>query len=708
MKILLIRFAVFLLMASAAGWAASVPVDLSQVRPGPIGVERQVDLLIVKWQDERSSNWEARFSLDPASRCVKCGNPLDENDYRLIALIAIQGRPVVEFAQPLYWAVTGKRQPKSEYARGGWDAFPNNVKGQPPAFHPDGTRRFRGTFNLVSARARTVGDRVEVFFAGLKIGPFEGGIAYTFYPGSRLVKQEAVVSTPEPNVAYFYDAGIQISAESDRIPGRRNTVSEFAYFDTDGRLRSEQSAHTRPERTPLTVRYRALAVRTTNGSFALMPPPHKYFYARDFSSNLGYLWRSVWDGCAYVGVRQLEEDNTLPNAWFNAPPGTVQRMSLFLVFSDQAPVVALKDAVAFTNADRFPRLPRYKTLTTHWHFAYTEQALVKGFDWVPPFKPIFKGMGVNAVMLTDFHGDLHENDVTGLRLDEQDAYFRGCRTQSDSDFLMIPSEEPNVLLGGHYDLVFPKPVYWFKRKPPHTEFRSVHPRYGTVYSPSSARELMEMVRAEGGYVFQGHPRIKGSTDYPDKVRETEHFRDPRFLGGGWKSHPVDFSSPRLGGRCFKLLDEMNNWGLPKMMIGEVDLFQIDHTHEVYGHININYVKVDPLPDWDNYGKLVEAVARGEFFVTTGEVLLPKVHIAGASQGEMGVEADIRWTYPLEFAEVVWGDGAQTSREIFPLDKTRPFGSSSLAWKVRAKNWTWARLAVWDVAGNGAFINPVRR
>src|SRR4051794_28508180 len=26
----------------------------------------------------------------------------------------------------------------------------------------------------------------------------------------------------------------------------------------------------------------------------------------------------------------------------------------------------------------------------------------------------------------------------------------------------------------------------------------------------------------------------------------------------------------------------------------------------------------------------------------------------------------------------------------------------------AKNWEWARMAVWDVAGNGAFVNPVRR
>ena len=37
-----------------------------------------------------------------------------------------------------------------------------------------------------------------MLFQGLKLGIFEGGIAYTFYPGSRLIYQEAVVSTQEP------------------------------------------------------------------------------------------------------------------------------------------------------------------------------------------------------------------------------------------------------------------------------------------------------------------------------------------------------------------------------------------------------------------------------------------------------------------------------------------------------------------------------
>jgi hypothetical protein len=46
--------------------------------------------------------------------------------------------------------------------------------------------------------------------------------------------------------------------------------------------------------------------------------------------------------------------------------------------------------------------------------------------------------------------------------------------------------------------------------------------------------------------------------------------------------------------------------------------------------------------------------------------------------------------------------------MFPLTDTRAFGNATFNWRTNAKGWKWARVAVWDIAGNGAFINPVRR
>ncbi|MEG9435096.1 hypothetical protein JAO29_02785 [Edaphobacter sp. HDX4] len=74
-------------------------------------------------------------------------------------------------------------------------------------------------------RARTVGDRVELSFNGMEMGIFSGTMRYTFYPGSALFQQTAVLETNEPNVAYTYDAGLQMASESDRRAWHQHGVN---------------------------------------------------------------------------------------------------------------------------------------------------------------------------------------------------------------------------------------------------------------------------------------------------------------------------------------------------------------------------------------------------------------------------------------------------------------------------------------------------
>jgi len=229
-----------------------------------------------------------------------------------------------------------------------------------------------------------------------------------------------------------------------------------------------------------------------------------------------------------------------------------------------------------------------------------------------------------------------------------------------------------------------------------------------VYSVGDAKEMLDLVRREGGYMYQTHPRTKGSTGYPDKILNTEYFRDASYLGAGWKALPSDLSSPRLGDRAFDLIDELNNQGLRKRVLGEVDVFQVDHTHELYAHMNINYIRLDRLPAFDRWGDALAPLARGEYFTTTGEVLLPDVNLASSSAGEIVASVRAQWTFPLRFAEIVWGDGQATHHEAIPLPDTREHGSATFSWKAKAPGWKWARVAVWDVAGNGAFNNPVWR
>ena len=164
--------------------------------------------------------------------------------------------------------------------------------------------------------------------------------------------------------------------------------------------------------------------------------------------------------------------------------------------------------------------------------------------------------------------------------------------------------------------------------------------------------------ARSGYVYQTHPRTKGSTGYPDKIRDTDYFRDARYIGTGWKALPSDLSSPRLGERAFKILDDMNNWGLHKRTIGEVDVFQVDTSHELYAHMNVNYLRLPELPDFDHYGQLLDVMAKGDGFISTGEIVLPNAAIKGDGDS-LRVKTKIQYTFPLRLAEIVWGDGHET-------------------------------------------------
>jgi hypothetical protein len=659
--------------------AFAVELDVSAVRPGPVTVTATRASATVRWTDEANRPWTAEFSLDPKAP--------------LITAISVNGAAVIERARPYYQCTTGKR-------RGGWDAFFD----LPPS-HPEGTRTFQGTFTLTSARAATIGNRVEIAFDGLRAGIFEGTLRYVFFPGSRLIEQAAVMTTREPDTAYFYDAGLRMTVDADRRPGG-NMESRISYYDTGGDLRTILSDG--PERRPLSVRYRTLAARAGAGSVAVFPAPHQYFFPRDFTTNMGYVWHSSWRGLVSLGIRQYADDASPYYPWSNAPPATEQRMSLFLLLHPGDPGDALGDVLRFTHSDRYPALDGYTTFSPHWHYAYTVQAMEKGFDWVPPFKPVLQAMGVNSAMIMDFHGDGHPRDPGETRLRELSAFYDACRKQSGPDFLLIPAEEANVHFGGHWALAFPKPVLWHMDRKPPQAFREKDAKYGTVYRVADSKELLDLVRAEDAFVYQTHPRTKGSTGFPDQIRDTAHFIDLHYFGAGFKALPSDLSSPRLGERAFKLVDDMSNWGLKKGLVGEVDVFQIDSTHELYAHMNVNYVKLPGLPAFGEYGKLLDAVRRGAFFMTTGEILLPEVSIKEVAGGRIAVRARIQHTFPLNMAEIVWGDGKETYRKIIPLTETRPFGDFSFSAEAEGGNWKWARFAVWDVAADGAFVNPVWR
>jgi hypothetical protein len=118
-------------------------------------------------------------------------------------------------------------------------------------------------------------------------------------------------------------------------------------------------------------------------------------------------------------------------------------------------------------------------------------------------------------------------------------------------------------------------------------------------------------------------------------------------------------------------------------------------------MNVNYLRVPAMTD------ALSALAKGDYFTTTGEVLLPQANLT-ANNNQLTAKASVNWTYPLRLAEIVWGDGRETHRQTIPLTNTKEFDHRDFTWQINAADWKWARLAVWDIAGNGAFTPPIWR
>jgi hypothetical protein len=674
-------FLAVLALASASGYVYGTPIssDVSAVKAGPISVVSDQALRVL-WSDGANHRWQMVFSLDSTKA--------------LITTISVDGRNIVQQARPYYRCTTGKRT-------GGWDAFFDFPPG-----NPAGTQQFMQEFHPSNVVAKTVGNRVEVTFDGMRLGIFGGSLRYTFYPGTSLIQQAAIVSTREPYTAFYYDAGLEMTAEQDSRPGK-NMGSKISYFDTDGKLQEITPPYD-SDRRSLAAHYRTIAARMGAGSIAVFPPPHRYFFARDYTTNQGYLWYSSWRGRVGLGVHQYPDDDTTIDPWMNAPPGTEQEMGLFLLPGAGTSSATLKDVLAYTHNDHFPHLDGFVTFAPHWHLAYTEQAMEKGMAWQPPFKAAMKGIGIDSAMIMDFHGDLHAPDLTGIRLHELDQYYKATRAQSGKDFLLIPSEEADIYLGGHWGLVFPHPVYWNQDRKPNEPFESPDDKYGKVYRVHDAIEMWKMIKQEDGVAYQTHPRTKGSTGYPDKILSTPYFQDNSYLGTGWKAMPSDLSTPRLGERAFKTLDDLNNLGLHKHMIGEVDVFQISTEDELYAHMNINYLRLPELPSYDHYDRVIKSVQKGDGFITTGEILLPSIAMSTVGDSSIRVDAKISSTFPLRIAELVWGDGTSTKYKLIDLQSTPAFDDHNYSWVIDTPDWKWARFAVWDVAGDGAFTNPIWR
>jgi hypothetical protein len=300
----------------------------------------------------------------------------------------------------------------------------------------------------------------------------------------------------------------------------------------------------------------------------------------------------------------------------------------------------------------------------------------------------------------------------------QARYYETARLQSGADFVVMPNAE--ILrgevarsLGGHSDILFSHPVYWTQGRAASQALWEPNATYGTVYHIGTTADMMEMTHRENLLVFMPHPRSKGSTGFPDGIKDTPHFLDANYRGIGIRwGMGLDGSERRLCEyRCLALFDDMNNWVAdkptpPKYVQAISELYGENYGDDVYANNPVNYVRVAALPAPGDWTPIINAMKSGDYFFSSGEVLIPSYSVQGTGN-QRTIVAQVEWTFPLEFVEVVSGDGQRTTQQIIPATDLPPFGTHQFRIPFNAAGKKWVRFAAWDSAGNGALVQPIK-
>jgi hypothetical protein len=687
------------------------------------------DVLTVTWQGAGNAELRARYVLDqgrPMVRelAVRRGHGhwavLGQD---LTPQFDVQtGHRRIDFAglAPLRLLgvdVTSRKVVEEQAWVSFWDApfvIPSDPKRTPgPLRAATEVQRATGTFATTSCTVKTDGARVEVSFPGLAMGIFSGGIRFTAYRGTNLLRVEAIAKTEKNLVAYKY--AIALKGLSTAILPRAR------WIDTGGNPQDYRFGGAIHD-SPVTVRAknRVIVAEGPAGSIAVFPPPTVFFPAREVDTNLGYVWfRKDAPGQYSIGVKQADHEDDprfLQNyAVYNAPPGTMQRMAAYFYLTPDDAATTRAAVMALTRNDVFQPIPGYKTMVNHFHLRFTDHLRASGsLDTQTPDLAAMKALGINLVGLSDFHDDqLAQNDPGPKRFADQHDYIEGTRRASDVDFLVLPWEEPSTYFGGHTNLMNARPIYFSKVRRPGQPFTETNDRYGTVYHLGSTGDAQQMMDATNSYWYTAHPRTKSSAGYPDAYWDKPFAKNDRYLGVAFKpGMGMDLSEQRLADwRVFGSLDEMNNMYAdtdlqPKLVIGDCDTYQKWPHDDLYPGFPVNYLKLDHVPGPDeDWSPILTTLRKGDFFVTTGEILIRNYAVEGKGS-QRTIVADVDWTYPLEFVEVVWGDGKTTSRQIIRATDLGAMGTHHFAIPFDATGKKWVRFAVWDSAVNGAFVQPV--
>ncbi|MGI8635277.1 MAG: hypothetical protein ACR2KZ_07725, partial [Segetibacter sp.] len=189
---------------------------------------------------------------------------------------------------PAFILTVGKRDLVSQ---NGWNIFFDKVPNKPH-------QSYNVDFDKRNAAVTTKGAQTIVRISAMQSASFKGALEITFYNGSPLFNVAAVMATEIDSTAILYDAG---------LVSKKPAWSNIAWSDTKDQLLTA-TADVADSSKNVEVKYRTVIGENAQGSLAVFPAPHQYFYPLDEAFNLKF----VWYGSNYrqmipqygIGIRQ--------------------------------------------------------------------------------------------------------------------------------------------------------------------------------------------------------------------------------------------------------------------------------------------------------------------------------------------------------------------------------------------------------------------
>ncbi|RYF94999.1 MAG: hypothetical protein EOO02_23390, partial [Chitinophagaceae bacterium] len=279
------------------------------------------------------------------------------------ALQLVKGKKVSDITtnvDPAFVLTVGKRDLVSQ---NGWNIFFDRVPTKPFKSH-------KVEFTKKSVAILSEGNRTVLRIGSVSAPAFTGDLEITVFAQSPLVNIAAVMTTNVDSTAILYDAGLTAAKSAWDTISWSNVYGEMQHhapgeFDTA---------------TNNAVKYRTILGKGKQGTLAVFPAPHQYFYPLDEAFNLNFTWsgnnyRKMVDGFG-LGIRQDLYGDRRFVPWFNAPPGTKQRMNFYCLISEGDQAFTLEEVKKFTHSDSYPKIAGHQRMSSHFHNEYVMNTII--------------------------------------------------------------------------------------------------------------------------------------------------------------------------------------------------------------------------------------------------------------------------------------------------------------------------------------------